>query len=476
MPALSAPRSAPEKGLPSRGRFSRRKRDSDHRALQIAAPFQSEADEITQLREPPAARLILHAIIGLIVVALLLASVLRLDRVVTTVGGEITSVEPNIVMQALEDSIIRSLNVKEGDTVRAGQLLARLDPTFTTADVNQLELQIKAANAQIARLEAERDGKNFLDHPLAQAKAGDAVDYAALQRNLFTQRQAQFNAQRQSFSEKIAQTNATIEKLHTEEKQLLERLTIFKEIESMRATLEASKVGSRLQLLQSIDQRIEIGRNLESARNSLKESTHELASLIADREAFVQQWFGQINQDLVTTSQTRDTAVEQLSKARKRLDLVSMSAPENGVVLRVAKLSVGSVLKGGEQLFQIVPMRSPLEAEVQVAARDIGFIRPGDPCTIKLDPFNFVEHGWIDGHLRWVSEGVFTTNDDGSPAAAYYKARVTLDEIRLRNVPETARLVPGMQLTGDIHVGSRTVLAYFFHGLIRNISEAMRER
>ncbi|MGA0597834.1 HlyD family type I secretion periplasmic adaptor subunit [Enterovirga sp. CN4-39] len=425
--------------------------------------------------EPPAARWVLRTIVAFVFTLIALSAVMRLDRVVTSIGGEVTGVEPNLVLQVLEDSIIRSLLVKEGDVVTGGQLLAKLDPTFTTADVNQLEVQVAAANAQIARLEAERAGRDF---QMESAGAGtDALNgYIALQRSLYVQRKSQFQAQQRSFDEKIALTKATMDKTREDERQLTDRLAIFKEIEAMRTALEASKITSRLQLLQSTDQRIEIERNLELSRNSLRESGHQLQALISDREAFNQQWLAQVGQELVTASQSRDAALEQLAKAKRRQDLVVMTAPENGIVLRLAKVSQGSILKAGEQLMQIVPTRAPLEAEVKVAAGDIGFIRPGDRCVIKLDPFNFVEHGWAEGRLRWISEGVFTTDADGRPAPAYYKARVTIDDLQLKNLPESARLIPGMQLNADIHVGTRTVLAYFFHGLIRQFGEAMRER
>lgn len=430
--------------------------------------------DYADFHEGPAARWTLRVLFATVVVAVLLTSILRLDRVVTSRSGAVTSVEPNVTVQVLEDSIIRALKVKEGDRVKAGQLLARLDPTFTTADVNQLIVQVASAEAQIARLVAERDGKIFTGAGLPSNEIYD--EYARLQVALFTQRRAQYIAQVESFDAKIAANRASVEKLKEEEKQLTERLSIFKEIEAMRVTLEASKISSRLQLLQSMDQRIEIARNLELARNSMRETEHQYHALVSDKEAQAKLWSAQVGQDLVTANQTRDAAREQLAKAKKRQDLVSVYAPEDGVVFKLARLSEGSILKSGEQFLQIVPTRSPLEAEVQVAAEDIGFIRPDDPCTIKLEPFNFVEHGWATGSVRWISEGIFTLDDDGKPVPAYYKARISISEMQLRNVPESARLVPGMQVTTDIHVGSRTVLAYLFHGLVQQFGEAMRER
>ena len=77
------------------------------------------------------------------------------------------------------------------------------------------------------------------------------------------------------------------------------------------------------------------------------------------------------------------------------------------MVLKLAKLSVGSVLKEGDPLFSLAPLRTPVEAEVHILARDIGFVRAGDPATVKLDAFHFVEHGTASGTVRWISEGAF---------------------------------------------------------------------
>ena len=141
----------------------------------------------------------------------------------------------------------------------------------------------------------------------------------------------------------------------------------------------------------------------------------------------------------------------------------------------MAKLSVGSVLKEGDPLMYLAPLGSPMEAEVRITTRDVGFIRPGDPVTIKLDTFNFIEHGSVEGTLRWISEGAFTADDNGAPTDPYYKARVALNEVKLRDVPKDFRLIPGMTLTGDIHIGTRSILMYMVSGALRGMGEAMRE-
>jgi membrane fusion protein, hemolysin D len=182
-----------------------------------------------------------------------------------------------------------------------------------------------------------------------------------------------------------------------------------------------------------------------------------------------------VSQELVTARNALDTARQQLAKAAKHQDLVRLEAPEDAVVLKMAKLSVGSVLKEADPFITLAPLHSPIEAEVRIAARDIGFVRPGDSATLKFDAFHFVEHGTGSGTVRWVSEGAFSLDDNGSPVDPYYKARITLTEVRLNAVPDTFRLVPGMTLGADINVGSRSAFMYLVKGVIRGMREAMRE-
>jgi hemolysin D len=434
--------------------------------------FQSETAEIREGPQPFQLRLTLYALVGLLASAIAIAVFMPMDRVVTSTAGVVVTTEPTVVIEALDPSIIKSIDVQDGDRVLGGQLLATLDPTLAAADVGALRLQIASLEAEIARCQAELAGQPFV--PPATTLPG-AAGYAALQNSYYNQRKSQFDAQVRANDEQIAQIRATITKLRDDQARYDDRAKISTEIEAMRAGLAASQFGSRLNLLTATDQRLEILRTLEFDRNSLVESEHQVAAAVSNKDAFVQQWFGQVSQELLTARNSLDNAREQLAKAVKHQDLVRMEAPEDAVVLKLAKLSVGSVLKQGDPLANLAPLRSPIEAEVHVAARDVGFVRPGDATTLKLDAFNFVEHGTADGKVRWISEGAFTLDDNNNTVDPYYKARVILTAVELRDVPDGFRLIPGMTLTADIQVGTRSVFMYLIRGLVRGINEAMRE-
>jgi hemolysin D len=434
--------------------------------------FQSETSEILSGPEPVQARITLFVLLGMFLSLALITLTMRIDRVVTSTTGQMVTVEPTIVLGALDQSIIKSLDVREGQVVKQGDSLATLDPTFSTADVGSLKAQVANLNAQIARCQAELAQKPFDMAPTADTVASS---YIAMQREYYIQRKAQYDAQVRSYNEQIAQYKATMAKYQADAARYGDRAKISREIENMRATLAAAQVGSRLNLLAATDQKLEIERSLEFDHNAMVESQHQIDSTTATRDAYIQQWYAQISQELVKAQGDRDTANEQLTKATKHMDLVKVVAPENAMVLKLAKLSQASVLNQGEPLLYLAPLKSPLEAELHIAARDIGFIRVGDDTTVKLDPFNFIEHGTAEGKVRSISEGAFTVDDNSQPVEAYYKVRVTLDPVKLHNVPASFRLVPGMTLTGDIHVGTRSLFAYLVGGAMRGIGESMRE-
>ncbi|MBV8091619.1 MAG: HlyD family type I secretion periplasmic adaptor subunit, partial [Alphaproteobacteria bacterium] len=274
----------------SRFALARRREPSPDPLIRI---FQSETAEIREDREPAQIRLTLYAVAGLFVSLLAISIVMPMNRVVTSASGEIVTTEPTIVLQALDESIIKTLDAQEGEVVKAGRLLATLDPTFTAADVSALTLQLASLDAEIARCEAELAQSDF-DPP---AGSTPQAAYMALQKDYYQQRKAQFDAQLLAYNEQIAQNQATIRKLKEDLAHYDDRVKVSQDIENMRASLAASQVGSRLNLLIATDQRVEMLRNLDFDRNALAEAEHQLASTTANRDAFVQQWSAQVSQE-----------------------------------------------------------------------------------------------------------------------------------------------------------------------------------
>jgi hemolysin D len=122
-------------------------------------------------------------------------------------------------------------------------------------------------------------------------------------------------------------------------------------------------------------------------------------------------------------------------------------------------------------------LNMPLEAELDISTQDIGFIRPGDKVTLKVDAFPYIRFGTVRGTVTRISEASYVLDINGQPESAgpFFKVYVTAKDYQLRNVPKDYRLVSGMSLVGDIFVGSRTIWSYVTEGAMKTGLESMRE-
>lgn len=432
--------------------------------------FQKDTEAIQNAPDPFLARITLHLLALFVIGLIAWASLSYLDKIVAS-QGKIISTEPNVMVQPLEIAAIKQVLVRSGDVVRKGQVLATLDPTFTQADVLQLESRLANADAMIARLEAEHDGKPFVG-------GSDRYGYGTLQQSLWRERQAQYQSQMENYEEKLARLQSNVAKYEMDRVHLNERLKVVREIENMRSSLLATQVGSKLNLLQATSDRIDIERNLVLNQNELQGNRHDLQALLAERDVFIQQWNGKIIEELTTQRNEREALREQLTKARKRQSLVQLDSPVDAIVLEVSpKAAPGSIAKEAEALFTLVPVGSPLEVEANIDARDLAFVQVGDKVRVKLDAYPYLQHGALDGEVTTISEDSFSNKDSNNNAtgALFYRARIKLLSTTLDNVPSNFRLIPGMPLTADIKVGERRIITYFLRPILRGVDESLRE-
>jgi len=429
--------------------------------------FQSDASEIGTEPDPPMARMTLYVLGALVLAALAWASLATLDRVVAA-QGRIVTVAPTVVVQPFETAVIRTIGVKVGDVVKAGATLATLDPTFTEADVGEIEARLLSLDTEIGRMEAELAGRPFTP---------PAGPFAQIQQAIWRDRQTQLAAHMANFQQRLNGVQATLDGRERERDQLKSRLGVLKEMEDMRRRLEANKTGSRLNVLMAQDTRLEVERLLQVCTGAIEAARHELEALKAERDVFRRDWDGRLGEELVARRMERDRLQEQLSKARRRHDMVDLRTPVDGVVLDIAPRSVGSVVNPAEPLFRLVPLDATLEVEAGVEARQLGHIAVGDPVQIKLDAFPYQEHGMVEGRVATISGDSFSEDrtDPGQPAGPVYRVRIALTETGLLNAPPGFRLVPGMPLTAEIKVGKRSVISYLLRPAMRGIDESMRE-
>jgi HlyD family secretion protein len=432
--------------------------------------FLPDADEIERRPLPAYARITVHALAAMMVAFLVWSAFAQIDEVVKA-QGRLTTPSANIVVQPLETSIIRSIDVRIGQVVKKGERLATLDPTNADADNAQLSLKFNSLDTQVKRLEAELDGKT------AQVGKGVASADTLLQDQLAGERRANYAAQMARLEQNIARTNATLETNLRDQQALGERTKSLREVETMQERLVAQQFGAKVNLLDARNKRMEVERDYTHSKNQEPEIRRELAGLEAEKQAFKNGWRQKIMEDMLNLTRDRDATAEQMKKGTLRRGMVMLTAPVDAMVQDIAKLSQGSVAQAAERMFTLVPIGTALDAEVQIDSLDVGHVKPGDEVHVKLDAFPFQKHGTLDARVRTLSEDAFKrdTPNPGTGTDAYYVSRVDLGKSQLKNMDPHARLLPGMTLTAEIVVGKRTVLSYFLWPLTKGMGEAIRE-
>jgi hemolysin D len=229
-------------------------------------------------------------------------------------------------------------------------------------------------------------------------------------------------------------------------------------------------------------------RNADAADQQVQAVQSDLAALTAERDGYVQSWHADIAEKLSDATGKLSDARESLNKAQLRRQLVELRADRDATVLSVGKVSIGSVVSAGQQMFSLVPTDAPLEVEANITGSENGYVHVGDLVAIKFDTFPYAQYGMAHGVIRTVSPDSFTAQEEqrnptgsapppaaSSGAAMWYRSRITLDRIDLHDTPPGFRMIPGMAVTADILVGKRSIMKYLMGRFAPVTQEAMRE-
>jgi len=452
--------------------------------LPVILEYQSPSTAIVNAPIPRIARGVSWTVGTMVLACFAAMALIKVDKVVTA-QGKVVARAPTIVVQPLETAIVRSIDVREGETVHAGQLLARLDPTFAAADLEALKSQVAAYSAQVARMQAEIDNRPF--------NYAGSDPHLALEAAIFAQRLSEYNFKLENYRQKADSLSAQIAKSQSDIAGYRERLGTAQALEKMRNELDRLGVGSKLNTLSAMDTRAEMQRFLDGSLQQGNGAQRDLAALIAERNGYIQSWHADIAEKLAEATAKLSDARESFNKAQLRRQLVELRADQDATVLTVSRgISPGSVLTAGQQFLTLVPANAPLEIEANIPGSEDGYVHVGDTVAIKFDTFPYTQYGMAKGIVRIISPDSFNAQDEQrAPSGAvplptagangmaggtmWYRTRITLDQIGLHDTPAGFRLSPGMPVTADVLVGKRTVMAYFLGRAMPLVHEGLRE-
>jgi len=437
--------------------------------------FQPALLRVQETPPHPLGRSVLWATLALLAALLLWATFGLLDIVAVAEGRLVPDTYVKIVQPA-DAGVVKEILVREGEPVKAGQVLLRMDKTLSESDLKALTADHQNKRIALRRIDAQLSASAFT------RRAGEPAE-------LFAQVAAQYAANRQAYENALAQERALLDKARHDlasaeevRRKLEQVLPHYREQEAAFEKLAREGFAGKLMYTDKQRERIEKERDLKaqeaaiaSARATIAQEEKKIAQITADYRRLLQT-------ERVEIAAQAEKAAQELAKQAHRNAYLELRAPQDGVVKDLATHTIGTVTSPGTILMTLVPKDEILRAEVWVKNDDIGFVREGQPAKLKLAAFTFQKYGMLDGVLAHVSAdaaepqaGGATAQPKGAEPLAY-RALVNLRTQVLEADGERHRLAPGMQVSAEIHLGTRTVLEYLLSPVGKAFHEAARER
>ena len=427
---------------------------------------------------PPLPRIVLYIALALFAVMLAWACFGRLDIIAVAQGKLIPATYVKIVQPA-DSGVIREILVNDGEQVKAGQVLMRMDTQVSDADAATVDNDLHLRQLQLRRIQAELN-----DAPFAPAKGDPPA--------MFQQVLAQYRANREAYRSQLDNERALLAKAEQDikgaaemESRLKQTVPIYQETEAAHQNLAKDGFISRLAMLDKTRERIE-------KEQELKAQTYQVASLKASIEQSrkrLTQISSAHRQQLQNERSDADTQrlrlEQEAGKQAYKHSLLELKAPHDGVVKDLATHTSGTVVSPGTILMTLVPHDDPVKAEVWVTNEDAGWVEVNQAVKIKLAAFPFNKYGMVSGRVEYVSPDAAElpdtrerdrkdTREHVMPPSGF-RALVALDSPYLERDGKRYRVSAGMLVTAEVNLGSRTVMEYLLSPVQKVMHEAGRE-
>jgi adhesin transport system membrane fusion protein len=428
--------------------------------------FEQEADEImSRERTARAQRLVRGAVV--VVVGLIVWSAFAEIDEVTKGDGRVIPSRQLQVVQSLDGGVVSEILVKEGQQVEAGQLLLKIDETRATSGVNESAAQAFALKVKEARLKALAEGVAF--KPPAGNGTPDEDRIIDEERNLYLSRVSEMQAMLSVVQQQGAQRQQEVSEAQARRSSAQRSIDIsMQELKRTRPLLASGAVSE-----------VEVLR-LERDISRYRGEAEQAAAQIGRAQAAIGEAQRKARE---TELQFRNEARRELSEVLGKLNALNQGAvaladkvdkaqvksPVRGRVQRLLANTVGGVVQPGKDIVEIVPLDDALVLEAKVQPRDIAFIHPNQPATVKFTAYDFSIYGGLDAKVENISPDT-QVDEKGN---AFYVVKVRTHQ---PNFGEDKPIIPGMTAEVDILTGKKTVLSYLLKPVLKAKAYALRER
>ena len=422
----------------------------------------------------------LHLIIGLSVVVVLVGGLGTWASTQLISGALIAPglivVETNVKkVQHPTGGVVGELLARDGDLVKAGQILVRLDDTVTKANLAIVTKNLDAAMARAARLEAEQRGADKIKFPaqlVSRAADPDVSAVMASEGKLFDVRVTGRSGQKAQLRERVTQLNEEIAGLTAQENAKSQEIALVeKELAGVRQLYDQRLVQiSRLTTLERDAARLNGERaqyiaSRAQAKGKITET--ELQIIQVDKDMV-----SEVSKDLRETNDKIGEYIERKVTAEDQLRRVDIRSPQDGIVEQSTVHTVGGVITAGDAIMIVVPQTDDLQVEAKVNPADIDKLQVGQKTLLRLSAFNQRTTPELNGVVSRVSPDVTTEQRTGQ---SYYTIRVSMPPEEIARLGDV-KLIPGMPVEAFVQTGDRTMLSYLMKPLHDQLMRAFREK
>jgi len=413
------------------------------------------------------ARSLLYVMFLVLLLLLIWASVAEVDEVTRGIGKVIPASQLQIV-QSTDGGVVRELLVHEGDQVAAGDLLARIDPTRFESSFQETEVRIFALQAKVERLNALLSEQNW--QPRMEVPTTDAHTVVLERERAFFEESRNEYAQSQAIArEQLSQQQRALQEVRARLEAAKQAVRLSsQELEVTRPLLKSGAVSEVdvLRLERDLAQAVGERQRAEADAKRQLAAVDEAQARIGEvKHSIRNRWRAELSEASAELNALREGSVALADRVRS----AELRSPVSGTVQRILFNTPGSVVGPGDAVIEIVPSDDRLLVEAKVAPRDIAFLRPGLPATIKLTAYDFAIYGGIEARVQHISADTLTDDRDNT----YYLVRAITDK---RALSDSLVVIPGMTAQLDIITGKRTVLSYLLKPILRAKANALGER
>ena len=406
------------------------------------------------LRPPKATFLIVRGTLLLLVVAIIWATFSNLDEITNGEGKVIPSGRIQVI-QNLEGGIVKTIPVTVGQMVKKGEVVLKLDETRFASSASESKVKRDALFAKLARLEAESSGKTFLVDPDFEKENPVIV---AEERALYMSRKQELDATLNVLRQQLQERRTSL--THLQRSYELSN----KELKMTRP-LANEGVISEVELMRLERQVNDLRRDMEATRLGIPESQSKLEGAQAKFRAEAANELALVRAEYAGTAAT-GVAVED------RLARTTVRSPVNGIVKTVNVTTIGGVIQPGMEVMEIVPIEDRLLVEVKVRPADIGFLRVGQPATVKISAYDYSIYGGLDAEVENITADSITDEKGNS----FYLVKVRTEKNYIGSDDRQLTIMPGMLATASIRTGKKSVLSYILKPLMKTKQNALTER